>query len=133
MVKTPRFNLVLDHFTPSTYVLVILPPGEAELQCGRFNILAARAQFSTLDADPGREEMNAMRQKETLGYGKESLGKGKELVDQDNETTSPGDKTLSQDEEPLNKGKGKLMQGNGDDSSAERDIITFQHMKDEDF
>lgn len=62
VIKTPRFNLILARFTINTYVLVVVPPGEAELQCTRFNILAAREEFSQIE-EHEREEMNAQRLK----------------------------------------------------------------------
>ncbi|MCJ1463683.1 GTP-binding protein gtr1 [Pseudocyphellaria aurata] len=49
VIKTPRFSLILALFTPNTYVLVVIPPGEAELQCTRINLLAARDEFKELD------------------------------------------------------------------------------------
>ncbi|MCJ1424253.1 GTP-binding protein gtr1 [Sticta canariensis] len=52
VIKTPRFNLILARFTTNTYVLVVIPPGEAELECTRFNLLAARDEFLQID-DPG--------------------------------------------------------------------------------
>ncbi|MCJ1335814.1 GTP-binding protein gtr1 [Bachmanniomyces sp. S44760] len=62
-IKTPRFNLVMTRFTNNTYVLVVLPPGEAELNCTRINIATAREDFRTMDMlsdaerdDPGIEQ-----------------------------------------------------------------------------
>ena len=45
VIKAPRFNLVISRLTNNTYVLVVLPPGETDLECARFNIMAARATF----------------------------------------------------------------------------------------
>lgn len=58
MIKTPRFNLILARFTANTYVLVVLPPGESEIECTRLNVLAARDEFSHIEGAPerGREE-----------------------------------------------------------------------------
>lgn len=58
MIKTPRFNLILARFTVNTYVLVVLPPGESEIECTRLNVLAARDEFSQIESNPdrGREE-----------------------------------------------------------------------------
>ena len=58
MIKTPRFNLILARFTANTYVLVVLPPGESEIECTRLNVLAARDEFSQIESAPdrGREE-----------------------------------------------------------------------------
>ncbi|MCJ1271810.1 GTP-binding protein gtr1 [Lobaria immixta] len=53
VIKTPRFNLILTRFTTNTYVLVVLPPGEAEVECTRFNLLAARDEFLQLDGGNG--------------------------------------------------------------------------------
>lgn len=68
-IKTPRFNLILARFTANTYVLVVIPPGEAEIQCTRLNVMAARDEFSQLDnpSDRGREELNPKRL--NGGYG----------------------------------------------------------------
>lgn len=58
MIKTPRFNLILARFTVNTYVLVVLPPGESEIECTRLNVLTARDEFSQIESNPdrGREE-----------------------------------------------------------------------------
>ena len=45
VIKAPRFNLIISRLTNNTYVLVVLPPGETDLECARFNIMAARATF----------------------------------------------------------------------------------------
>lgn len=68
VIKTPRFNLILARFTANTYVLVVIPPGEAELQCTRLNILAASEEFAQID-QRGREEMKRLRQKEQKDGG----------------------------------------------------------------
>jgi hypothetical protein len=58
VIKTPRFNLILARFTANTYVLIVNPPGESEIQCTRLNVLAARDEFSQLEGAPerGRDE-----------------------------------------------------------------------------
>jgi len=48
-IKTPRFNLILSRLTANTFVLAVLPPGEAELNCTRINIAAARADFEAVE------------------------------------------------------------------------------------
>ena len=48
-IKTPRFNLIIARLTTNTYVLVVFPPGEAELECTRLNVLSAKDEFSQLD------------------------------------------------------------------------------------
>ena len=48
-IKTPRFNLIIARLTTNTYVLIVLPPGEAELECTRLNVLSAKDEFSQLD------------------------------------------------------------------------------------
>ena len=48
-IKAPRFNLIVARLTNNTYVLVILPPGDLEIECSRFNIMAARDRFVELD------------------------------------------------------------------------------------
>ena len=45
VIKAPRFNLIISRLTNNTYVLVVLPPGEPDLECARFNIMVARATF----------------------------------------------------------------------------------------
>ena len=56
-IKTPRFNLIITRLTNNTYVLVVLPPGEAEMNCTRINIATARDDFKKLDMmyERGRE------------------------------------------------------------------------------
>ncbi|MCJ1369839.1 GTP-binding protein gtr1 [Loxospora ochrophaea] len=44
-IATPRFNLVLTRLTDNTYVLVVLPPGEPELNCTRVNVAVAREEL----------------------------------------------------------------------------------------
>lgn len=53
VIKAPRFNLIISRLTNNTYVLVVLPPGEADLQCARFNIIAARSKFARTDISEG--------------------------------------------------------------------------------
>lgn len=48
-IKAPRFNLILARLTNNTYVLVILPPGDLEIELSRFNIMAAKDRFVELD------------------------------------------------------------------------------------
>ena len=48
-IKTPRFNLILARLSNNTFVMAILPPGEAELNCARINIANARHQFFGFD------------------------------------------------------------------------------------
>lgn len=56
-IKAPRFNLVLARLTGNTYVLVVLPPGEADINCTRANIAMARDEFSALDGLGGSGKM----------------------------------------------------------------------------
>lgn len=49
VIKAPRFNLIISRLTNNTYVLVVLPPGETDLQCARFNIMVARSTFASQD------------------------------------------------------------------------------------
>ena len=53
-IKTPRFNLIIAKLTNNTFVLAVLPPGEAELNCTRINIATARDEFTGYDVDRGR-------------------------------------------------------------------------------
>jgi hypothetical protein len=48
-IRTPRFNLTISRLTNNTYVLAVLPPGEAELNCTRINIATARQEFAGFD------------------------------------------------------------------------------------
>ncbi|CAF9916825.1 MAG: GTP-binding protein gtr1 [Heterodermia speciosa] len=47
-IKTTRFNLIVAMLTTNTYALIVLPPGEVELQCTRLNLFIARDQFVQL-------------------------------------------------------------------------------------
>lgn len=85
VIKTPRFNLILAKFTTNTYVLVVIPPGEAELQCTRLNILAASEEFAQID-QRGREEMKRLRQKEKK-YGDTTT---RDEEPKDNDTAAGG-------------------------------------------
>ena len=48
-IKTTRFNLIISRLTTNTYALIVIPPGESELQCTRLNLLDAKGQFAQLD------------------------------------------------------------------------------------
>ena len=45
--------------TTNTYALIVLPPGEVELQCTRLNLFSARDQFAQLAgfSDEGRKSL----------------------------------------------------------------------------
>ena len=49
-IKTLNFNLIINRLTYNTYVLVVFPPGEAELQCARLNILSAKDEFAQIES-----------------------------------------------------------------------------------
>ncbi|MCJ1438975.1 GTP-binding protein gtr1 [Xylographa pallens] len=53
-IQTPRFNVIIDKFTNNTFVLAVLPPGDAELNCTRINIATARDEFMKLDTTGDR-------------------------------------------------------------------------------
>lgn len=53
-IKTPRFNLIIARLTSNTFVLAVLPPGEAELNCTRINIATARDEFTGFDPSDRR-------------------------------------------------------------------------------
>ena len=59
-IKTPRFNLIISRLTTNTYALIVLPPGETELQCTRLNLLHARDRFAQLDGLSDRRREKAM-------------------------------------------------------------------------
>jgi len=48
----------------NTYALIVLPPGESELQCTRLNLLNARDQFAQLDglSDQRRDKFSGENQ-----------------------------------------------------------------------
>jgi len=56
-IKTPRFNLIIARLTNNTFVLAVLPPGEAELNCTRINIATARDEFIGFDPHPNKRNM----------------------------------------------------------------------------
>ncbi|KAL8722999.1 MAG: hypothetical protein Q9225_000615 [Loekoesia sp. 1 TL-2023] len=49
-IKTRIFNLIINRLTYNTYVLVVFPPGEAELQCAKLNILLAKDEFARIES-----------------------------------------------------------------------------------
>ncbi len=49
--KTRAFNMFLAQFTENTYIMVVLPPGEAAYNVAKINILNARETFAK-NADP---------------------------------------------------------------------------------
>ncbi|KAL8973516.1 MAG: hypothetical protein Q9197_002251 [Variospora fuerteventurae] len=57
-IKTRIFNLIIHRLTHNTYVLVVFPPGEAELHCATLNILQAKDEFARIEsvADEGADE-----------------------------------------------------------------------------
>ncbi|MCJ1459982.1 GTP-binding protein gtr1 [Mycoblastus sanguinarius] len=71
VIKTGRFNLVLARLTTNTYVLVVNPPGETELDCTRLNILAARDEFARMNVFGGgtQEQGRGVRSGDVSGGG----------------------------------------------------------------
>lgn len=51
-LKLPGFCLFLVKFTTNTYLMAIIPPGEARFNCAIESAKAARAMFEELDAPP---------------------------------------------------------------------------------
>lgn len=49
-LKLPRFCLFLVKFTTNTYLMVIIPPGEARFNSAVESAKSARAMFEELDA-----------------------------------------------------------------------------------
>ena len=49
-IRTPRFNLLIARLTNNTFVLAVLPSGEAALNCTRINVATAREEFAGFDA-----------------------------------------------------------------------------------
>jgi hypothetical protein len=54
-IKTSRFNLIIAQLTNNTFVLAVLPPGEAEMNCAKINIATAREEFTSTDDNKSRE------------------------------------------------------------------------------
>lgn len=50
-IKTLRFNIIIDKLTNNTFVMAVLPPGDAELNGTRVNIAKARDEFTR--TEPG--------------------------------------------------------------------------------
>ncbi|KAI4250029.1 MAG: hypothetical protein LQ352_005432 [Teloschistes flavicans] len=50
VIKTRVFNLIINRLTYNTYVLIVFPPGEAELQCARLNTMAAKDEFARIES-----------------------------------------------------------------------------------
>jgi hypothetical protein len=71
-IKTPRFNLIIAKLTHNTFVLAVLPPGEAELNCTRINIATARDAFVGFDTPirGNRSEVSSMRNTPHGSYGR---------------------------------------------------------------
>jgi Ras-related GTP-binding protein A/B len=44
-IQTLSFNCFLARFTENTYIMVVLPPGEAEFNCGVLNTMMAKESF----------------------------------------------------------------------------------------
>ena len=55
-LKAPRFNLILSRLTNNTYVLLVVPPGDTDIECARLNIMMARERFVRLDVGMGNRE-----------------------------------------------------------------------------
>jgi Ras-related GTP-binding protein A/B len=53
-LKLSRFCLFVAKFTTNTYILVVLPPGEARFNSAVVNTKMARREFESLDAPPRR-------------------------------------------------------------------------------
>lgn len=51
-------------------MLVVLPPGETDLQCARFNIMAARTKFVNMDVGGAQH----------MGEGRRGGGRGGERL-----------------------------------------------------
>jgi Ras-related GTP-binding protein A/B len=59
-IKAPRFNLIITKLTNNTFVLAVLPPGDAELNCTRINIATARQEFRGFDSVIDRSKNQSM-------------------------------------------------------------------------
>ena len=58
-IKTPRYNFVIAKLTDNTFVLAVLPPGEAQMNCARLNIAKARSDFFKLDGRRGTDRSDS--------------------------------------------------------------------------
>jgi len=47
-----KFQMFVGNFTTNTYIMVILPPGEARFNAAKLNVAIAREQFEPLDVPP---------------------------------------------------------------------------------
>lgn len=45
----PRFSLFITAMTDNTYLLVVLPPGEAKYTAAQYNVTLAMKDFAKLD------------------------------------------------------------------------------------
>ena len=53
-IKAPNFSLIIESFTRNTCVMVVLPPGEAELNCAKINIKVASERLATMIKSRGQ-------------------------------------------------------------------------------
>ena len=58
-IKSPRFNMVIAKLTENTFVLAVLPAGEAEINCARLNIEKASSDFLKLDGRKGTDRSDS--------------------------------------------------------------------------
>ncbi|MCJ1409417.1 GTP-binding protein gtr1 [Ptychographa xylographoides] len=72
-IQTPRFNLIIDKLTNNTFVLAVLPPGDAELNCTRINIATAREEFTKLDTIGDRSRTQSVRSSDEVTTNSSSM------------------------------------------------------------
>ena len=74
-------SIYIARLTASTYVLVVVPPGEADFNCLRVNVQIAKADFVKLDLTgelPGRERRGSSAAAEGGGAADEGRQEGRE-------------------------------------------------------
>ena len=54
-IKTGLLNVLINRLTFNTYVLIVFPPGEAEMECAHLNVVTAQAVFARLASLTGDE------------------------------------------------------------------------------
>lgn len=42
--------MIINRLTYNTYVLIVFPPGEAELQCARLNVMSAKDEYARIES-----------------------------------------------------------------------------------
>ncbi|KAI9771544.1 MAG: GTP-binding protein gtr1 [Geoglossum umbratile] len=80
-LRAPRFSLFIDRLTSNTYILVVVKPGESDLNTAKMNVKIAREDFERLDVTgdgkkPARTRDSSSRAE--LDAGEEDAGRDTE-------------------------------------------------------